>query len=423
MTWPTVQVRIATSAPSDAFTLDDVTDGKLDTGTLGDTFGKVWTDVTEYVRTEDGISLNRGATRQAGPYLTFEAGRLTLKLDNRSGDFDPLNLSGPFVSAGVSQLLPGLPISVEATYKGTMFQLFSGYVDTWNVTYPGQANTDSVVDVAATDPTGVLVAANTAKLDVAEGAGDTIADRLNRLLDRVRWSAEDRDIDDSGTASLAGTTFDAATWPEMQSTATSVNGYLWLSVRGTVVFREKSSFPRTHDFMVGDGGMMPVVALELANDWEQVYNVVRLNRPDGNEQTVVDEDSAAKFGFRTFQRTDLVVDSDVQVADSAGYVLSQFRDQQLRLEGVSLEPDNTYSDDAWSTLLGMDILNRLSASVTTTDGRSIERDALVRGIALDIQPFRWNWQVSTMAAPDALGTFTLDDAALGLLDTGTLAAF
>ena len=78
---------------------------------------------------------------------------------------------------------------------------------------------------------------------------------------------------------------------------------------------------------------------------------------------------------------------------------------------------------SWRRMLGLDLVRRVRASFTTTDGRLIEREGLVRGIQLDIGPTVWRWDVSTSAAPEALGTFTLNDPSLGVLDTSPLAAF
>lgn len=423
MAWPTIAIKIATSVPSSAFTLDDAVKGKLDTGTLGDTFGKVWTEITNYVLSDSGISLDRGSTSDRGPYFITEAGRLSFELDNRSGNFDPLNLAGPYVSAGVSQLLPGLPVTVEATYQGVMFTLFSGYVDKWSVTYPGEANTLSTVSVSASDPVAILVAADPPPTDPPVGAGELISTRLHRILDRAGWPMADRAIETTGLATMSATALDSSAWSELQDSATSVNGYLWLNNLGQVEYHDKSSFSRKADLRVGDDGIMPVVAVELANNWEQVYNTVKLNRDEGNEQAVEDSTSIAQFGRRTFSRTDLLVETDGLVSESAGYILSQFRTQALRLESIRLEPDDTYSDDAWTSLLGMEILTRIGTTLTTTDGRSISQDGLVSGISLEIQQFNWNWNLSTISAPNALGDFTLDDAELGKLDVRQLAAF
>ena len=69
------------------------------------------------------------------------------------------------------------------------------------------------------------------------------------------------------------------------------------------------------------------------------------------------------------------------------------------------------------------MLTRIGATITTTDGRSITKDGLVRGIGLNISQFNWNWRLSTISAPNALGDFQLDDLELGKLDVHELAAF
>lgn len=420
MTWPTLTVRIATSAQADAFTLDDTDKGRLANPPtvpgykLGDTFGKVWSEVTDDVRSDVGVSITRGSTRQQGPYFVFEAGRLSFTLDDRSGDYDSLNLAGPYVVAGVSQLLPGLPVQVQATYQGTTFQLFTGYVDSWNKTYPGEGTTDSVVQVTASDPAAYLTKANPAE-QAEQGAGEYVHARLDRVLDNVRWPADQRKFDDIGLWTMSATTLSTEVWTELQNTATSTNGYLFMDVDGNVVYRDRSSFPRTNDFTVGEGKDIPVVGLQLANDWDQVYNVVKLQRQDGALQTVEDETSKALFGMRSFSRTDSLLDTDNQVADTADFVLFQSRTQQLRLDAVTMEPDDTYSADQWTTLLNLELLQRVGSELVTTDGRTVENDGLVRGVSLDVEPYRWRWSVSTTAAPTELGDFVLDNGALGLL--------
>ena len=424
MAWPSLMVRIATSAGAGAFTLDDTTFGRFaDPPTvtgypLGDTFGKVWSEITDDVRSDAGVNINRGSTRQQGPAFIYEAGRLSFSLDDRAGDYDPLNLSGPYVVAGVSQLLPGLPVQVQAEYAGTTFTLFTGYVDSWSKMYPGEGNTDSVVEVTATDPGGTLARASRGE-QAEQGEGEYLYQRLGRVLDNVSWPDEQRIIDDSGPWTCSSTTLNTDAWTELQNTATSVNGYLFMSVNGDVVYQDRSSYARSADITVGDGQMLPVVDLELANDWDQVFNVVRLARPDGVQQTTIDEDSVARFGLRSYSRTDLVVEDDTQVGDVADYLLFQFKDQQLRLDGVVLEPDDTYSDSQWTRLLSLEMLQRISATMNTTDGRTVTTDGLVRGVSLDARPYRWVWSVSTTAAPGTLGNFTLDDSEIGVLSLFT----
>jgi hypothetical protein len=65
------------------------------------------------------------------------------------------------------------------------------------------------------------------------------------------------------------------------------------------------------------------------------------------------------------------------------------------------------------------MLQRISATMNTTDGRTVTTDGLVRGVSLDARPYRWVWSVSTTAAPGTLGNFTLDDSEIGVLSLFT----
>jgi hypothetical protein len=420
MPWPTLAIKIATSAPLEAFTLDDATEGRLaDPPTivgypLGGTFGKEWTEITTDVLHESGVEIIRGSSSQQGPYFRTEAGRCTFTLDNRSGDYDPLNLTSPYVAGGVSQLLPGVPVNIEATYEGAVFSLFVGYVEKWDVTYPGEANTTSIVEVSAVDSVALLQAANKPEVE-AIGAGDYTYQRIGRLLDRADWPAAQRDLGTNTETSCLATTMTESPWAELLTTADSANGYLFVTVDGVVTYRSRGSFPRTPEIVIGAGTDLPVVSLQLSNDWDQIYNRISLAKNEGVQQSVFDESSVSLFGTRTFERSDLICLTDDQVADSAALLLSQYGNQVLRLDGIELQPDDTYSGAAWGNLLRMEFLRHIEAAFQSTDGRDITAAGLVRGIKLSARPLRWVWQLSTTRTPDTAGDFTLDDDSLGLL--------
>lgn len=53
-----------------------------------------WTDITAFVRS---VATSRPSARQQGPLLSWQAGTVTVVLDNSDGRFDPDNLAGPYV--------------------------------------------------------------------------------------------------------------------------------------------------------------------------------------------------------------------------------------------------------------------------------------------------------------------------------------
>src|SRR2546425_146276 len=86
-------------------TLNDPSRGKIGTGTLAPP--TTFTDITTYVR---AVSISRGRQR---PLEAYRAGSCTITLNNRTGAFDPHNLSGPYVNTGVTQVLPMVPVRVR----------------------------------------------------------------------------------------------------------------------------------------------------------------------------------------------------------------------------------------------------------------------------------------------------------------------
>lgn len=419
MPWPTLTVELGLTTSTTSLVLGDTTRGQLGTGTLD---AITWTDVTSSVLEADGVAMNRGSTRNQGPYFRYEAGSCQFTLLNRDGNWDPTNTTGPYSSGGTTQLKPGLPVRISATSDSTTFILFVGKVDSWQVDY-SDAGTHSTAQVTASDPIAYLVAAD--PLESGEqGTGENAGARIGRILDNVDWPAADRDIDTSGLGTLQATTLAQAAWTEATLVADSVNGYLAADSLGRVVYREKNRLPRVASVVFDDtGSNLPMVDVQTSYDADQLYNLAKLARAGGTEQSDQDAASVSQFGLSTFSRSDLVVQTDEQVLDAAKYVVSQYADLTTRVEGISTTLHGGSSSTAWAQMLALDVLDRATVSFTTPDGRTVTRTGLVRGIGLNIRTNDWRWAVSFAQVPDPNGDFTLGDNDLGVLDRNTLAAF
>jgi hypothetical protein len=101
-----------------ALRLDDVTFGLLGTGTLGTAI--TWTDISQWVT---AFTVSRPSTRLQGPLYNFQAGTASVTLDNSDGRFDPDNLSGPYVSAGITQLAAMVPVRIRAAFMAVPYAL------------------------------------------------------------------------------------------------------------------------------------------------------------------------------------------------------------------------------------------------------------------------------------------------------------
>ena len=103
-----------------------------------------WTDVTSFVR---GMGIDRGRSDDWGDFY----GSASVVLDNRARTFDPFYTSGTYYG----KLLPRRQIRITATYGGTSYPVFRGYVDGWPPTWT-DAGKDSTVTLSCMDALGLL---------------------------------------------------------------------------------------------------------------------------------------------------------------------------------------------------------------------------------------------------------------------------
>ena len=91
------------------------------------------------------ITTKRGRERLLRSQSQFQAGTLSAELDNRDRRFDPTNAAGPYWP----NVQPEKLIQVGATWAGTFYPVWTGYVDDWPQVWPGfeEAN----VPLVATD--------------------------------------------------------------------------------------------------------------------------------------------------------------------------------------------------------------------------------------------------------------------------------
>jgi len=218
---------------------------------------------------------------------------------------------------------------------------------------------------------------------------------------------------------LSATTLAGDAWSQLQLTAESVGGYLWVDPLSNVVFRRRAQIAQAAEISFGEGGV-PIDDARVTYDWDQLFNMVNLQRPDGSMQRARDSASVAAYGRRIYTRGDSVLNTDWQVANQARAILAKHKSPILRIESVVCAPDDSQDAATWVPLLSLDMLTRIAATVLTPDGRTITADSLVRSLNLQIRPFSWVWQIGTNTPRSNLGDFELGSSSYGILGVNTL---
>ena len=431
MATPLFTVEIGLASVVNAFTLDSSTKGQLSPATapvvdvpLGDTLGYSWVAITDYVM--EGLTFRRGATRAQGPFWRYEAGTASFEVDNLDGRFDPLNLSGPYVTAGVTELRPSLPVRISANVDGAVEVVWSGVVDTISLDYSSM--TWSTAKFTCVDGVERLQAADLPELTTAAGAGDTVAARIGRILDRVNWPAEARDLNAATGNTLQASTLAAAAWADIQLAADSDAGYLWIDRKGNVVYRTRGYVTTSPTMTFSsdpavDG--LDFTGLDVTRDVAQVFNSVSLARAGSTQTTVQDVVSQATIGqVRGFSRNDMQCETDAQLADVSSWILANYSTLVTRIEEIRLAPPADtalLSSGYWLALVRLELGDVVRVVHRTPDGRSITVDAVVRGISWSAGVRSFDLVLSLQSQNPQVGTFILDDLANGVLDEDVLA--
>lgn len=148
-------------------------------------------DVTSYVRSEPGIKTTRGRDqiRALGPPA---AGRADMELTNVDKQFSPENTD----SVLYGNLVPGRQVQVRATYGGTTYNLWTGYLD--DIPQFPELSKRSV-GLPSLGGFSKLAGQNVST-QVYQNITTDVA--LGHLLDAAGWSATARTLD-TGKTTLA----------------------------------------------------------------------------------------------------------------------------------------------------------------------------------------------------------------------------
>lgn len=398
--------------------LDDPAAGKLDTGKLGT---EVYADVATWFK---GGSVNRGVSRFDGIYGRAEAGTMQIVLDNTDRRFDPTNLDGPYVAAGASQVKAGRSIRLRVVWASVTYDIFRGFVDEPRLTYVPEG--PATVTLSATDGTAA-VANYDQNAGSIVGTGEDTGARINRVLDNMGWPAVERNIA-VGRTTVQGTDLSANAWAEIVLTSDTELGEVYFDVDGKLTFRNRHALAtdtrsNTSQATFGDaddGVELGYVDVELSADLAQTRNIIRAGRVGGTQQIAEDASSIAEFRRRTWQRSDLLHQTDAEVADYAAYVLSLLKNNEVRISTLTVDP-LADPDRLFPQVLGRKLGDRITVKFTPPGGGTrISRDVFIRGIAHNIGLDTWQTTFALQDATNKFQFFVLDNATLGRLDHNAL---
>jgi len=389
--------------------LGSPTQGKLGEAVLG-TAASEYVNITNVQR----IAIRRGRDRVLD---TYSAGTATIQFLDMTGLWNPTNTS----SYG-TKIKPFNQIQIQATYSSTNYQLFTGYVSSWD--YDWQPGTGvSQVTIQAIDAFRLFGLANITTVTGAT-TGEAPGTRLGKILDQVNWPSTYRDIDTGNVTLQADPGTERTVLDAAQALEAAELGAFFVGGNGKATFLSRSEIANISSqplasiaqFRDTTGSYARYQTIDVSYDDNDLANVVSVSRQGGTTQTVSNTASVLEYYQRSLSRTGLLLQTDAQALNQANMILN-YRDE-IKQVVQSISTDLSHDSVTAATCLDLELNDPVYVVRTPISGPAIALRVSVQNISHDITPATWRTTIGT-AVPLATA-FVLGSTEFGILGTSTL---
>jgi hypothetical protein len=412
MTVPVVNAIINFSTgPSFAQTLI-LDEGKLDVNILGDATAVI-VDVSSQI---NRIETNRGRTALSDQ---FQTGSLTLRIVDQNGDFNPQNLLSPY--AGL--LDPMKKVQITATYSGTTYPIFSGFITSYVTTYPDNSSFDDVA-ITTIQAIDAFRLAQLAQISTVTGAsaGDLSGTRINQILDEIDWPASQRDVDAGLTTLQADPGTNRTALQALQIATDSEYGAIYVDADNNFVFQDRGvtagSIGGTPTVFADDGtGIDYFDATWILND-VLVFNKATITRVGGSPQVALNQASIDKYFLHSYFLDNLLMETDAVALDYAQAYVASRQETSIRCDAIVLD---LYTDNYNSGILAaldLDFFDPITVLTTQPGGSTLSKTLQIFGVRMAITPNSWKTTFTTLEP--VIDAFILNNSIYGTLDYNVL---
>lgn len=412
---PAPQIRVFVDFDSDTafevnpLILGSATQGILGTNRLGS--GVLPIEITSLV---ERVAIRRGRNRIIGK---FEAGTADVHLYDQNGDWNPANALGAYYP----NLVPLRQIIIFATYGGSDYYLFSGFIQSYDTGF-WQGNEDvSRVTLRCVDAFRLL--AGSLVTTVTGGtAGQDSGTRVNKILDQIGFPVSLREIDSGNSTLQADPGTQRTTLDALQQVEQSEFGGIFLDGQGRVNFKNRNAMVATPSTaawsFADDGSAISYTTADVKFDDTTLYNSVSVTRLGGTAQVVFDQASIDKYFIHSGTRSDILVQTNAEALNQAQAILATRKDPEVRIDSIQI---NLYDDaNPNKPLSGIDteILDGVTVKKTMPGSSSITQNSVVIGIHHDVTKSSWNTTLFT--SEPLLSGFVLGSSIDGIIGEDVL---
>ena len=385
-------------------------EGILGTNILADS-AAVIVDVSNVV---DSVSIKRGRNPQADE---FQTGTMTLRIIDQNGDFNPQNPSSPYFGL----LDPMRKVSISATYGGTTYPMFSGFITSYTTTTPKNAT-----DVVYTTITSVdaLRLAQNAQISTVTGAtaGDLSGTRINEILDQIAWPASMRDVDAGLTTMQADPGTARTALAALQTVTNSEYGAFYVDASGSFVFQDRNvttaSIGGTPTVFNDNGTDIGYSNAVWRTDDTLVFNQANVSRTGGSVQSAVNVASVEKYFAHTYNIQNLLMQTDAVALDYARAYVASRAETSVRCDAIELDLYTDNYNNGIIAALDLDFFDPVTITTNQPGASTLTKTLQVFGVAHNVTPNKWRTTFTTLEP--VIDGFIIGNANYGVLGQNVL---
>ena len=384
--------------------------GILGTNVLADS-AAVIVDVSNQI---DRIETRRGRNASADQ---FQPGTLTLRIVDQSGDFNPQNVNGPYYNL----LTPMRKVQITATYAGTTYPIFSGFITSYNTATPKNVGEVVYTTITAIDAFRLLQMAQVTTVTGAV-AGETTGSRINKILNTISWPSSMRDIDTGQTTVQADPGTNRSSLVACQTVETTEYGAFYADAYGSLVFQDRkftSSSVNASAVVFNDNGtgISYFNALWLLND-TQIYNQANITATGLASQNAFNIASIAKYFAHTYTQNDLLMQTTSEALNYALAYVASRAETTVRCDAITLDLyANNYSAGIVAAL-NLDYFDPVTITTTQPGNSALTKTLQVFGVQHSISVNSWKTTFTTLEP--IIDSFIIGSSLYGVLGTNTL---
>ena len=386
----------------------------LDSGVLGVNAladsTSVSVDVSSLV---NSIKTTRGRTALSD---VFQTGTMSLRIIDQTGAFNPMNPSSPYYNL----LTPMRKVTITASYNGTTYPIFAGYITSYDTTTPKDVGEIVYTTIQAVD--GFRLFQNAQITSVASAtAGQTTGTRIGKILDAVGWPVGMRDVDAGQTTVQADPGTLRTSLGAMQLVTSTEYGSLYMDGFGNLVFQDRqltsSSVAGTPvDFNDNGTGISYNNALWKLDD-TLVFNKASITRTGGTAQVASNQASIDKYFLHSYQEQNLLMQTDAEALNNAQAFVASRQETSIRCDAVTLDLYTANYDAGITAALALDFFDPITVTTTQPGSSTLTKTLQVFGVSHDIKPSAWKTTLTTLEP--ILDAFIIGTN-YGILGTNTL---